>query len=243
MTDKHEVSRDRICVVAVVQARLTSERLPGKVLLPIQGQPMIGYQLEGLRHCRSIDRLVLATSSDPSDDAIAEFAQGASVSCYRGSLENVASRVLNAAVAAGADVVVRLSGDSPLLDPALVDHAVAMFRSDHADLVSNVVSRTFPKGQSVEVLSPGALARAVDAMTTPHEREHVTPYFYAHPEEFAIRSFTAAVPRPEVQLSVDDASDFARCEAILSSLGRPSWEAGWEECVRVSDALKASERP
>jgi spore coat polysaccharide biosynthesis protein SpsF len=139
--------------------------------------------------------------------------------------------------------LVRLSGDSPLLDPALVDRAVALFRLDAADLVSNVASRTFPKGQSVEVLSRQALARAVAAMTTRYEREHVTPYLYAHPDDFVIRSFTATVPRPEVQLSVDDASDFERCEAILSSLGRPSWEAGWEECVRASDALAARVRP
>ena len=203
----------------------------------MRGRPMLGYLLEGLMHCQCIDGVVLATSADRSDDAVAAFAQASGVRCHRGQLEDVASRLLDAADAVRADALIRLNGDSPLLDPALVDRGVDLFRSEPADLVSNVVQRTFPKGQSVEVLSRDALARAVAAMTTAYEREHVTPHFYSNAADYVIRSFSAARPRPDVQLSVDDEDDFVRCEAILESLGRPPWEAGWEACVQAADAL------
>jgi spore coat polysaccharide biosynthesis protein SpsF len=196
-----------------------------------------------LTHCRSIDGVVLATSADGSDDAVARFAQASGVRCHRGPLEDVASRLLDAAVAVRADALIRLNGDSPLLDPAVVDRGVELFRSEPADLVSNVVQRSFPKGQSVEVLSRDALARAVAAMTTTYDREHVTPYFYSHAADYVVRSFSAPHPRPDVQLSVDDEDDFLRCEAILESLGRPPWEVGWEACVRAADALELRVRP
>lgn len=226
-------------VVAVIQARSTSRRFPGKVLRPLLGRPMLACLLEAVRHCTSIDGIVLATSTDETDDAVAACGERSGVVCHRGTLDDVARRVLGAAAVGGADALVRLSGDSPLLDPALVDEAVKLFRSTSADLVSNVCPRTFPRGQSVEVLSCESLARAVEGMTTTHECEHVTPYFYSHPAEFAIRSFSATRPRPEVQLSVDTEEDLARCEAILERLGGPAWEVGWEACVRAADTLDA----
>ena len=227
--------------VVVVQARFNSARLPGKVLRPLRGRPMVAHLLDNLSHCQEIDGVILATSDQPSDDPIAAFAASARVVCHRGPLDDVATRVWSAARQSGADALVRVSGDSPLLDPALVDQAVRLFRTDTADLVSNVVTRSFPKGQSVEVMSCAALGRAIDRMTTPAEREHVTPYFYAHPDEFVITAFRAEMPRPDLQLSVDDADDFAHCEAILDALGQPAWQAGWEACVRAHGQIV--ERP
>jgi len=219
--------------VVVVQARFSSSRLPGKVLRPLRGRPMVAHLLDNMAHCREVDGIVLATSDQPSDDPIAAFAASIGVACHRGPLDDVATRVWSAARQSGADALVRVSGDSPLLDPALVDHAVRLFRSSPADLVSNVVTRSFPKGQSVEVMSCDALARAIDQMTTHEEREHVSPYMYAHPEQFVITAFRAEAPRPDLQLSVDDAADFDRCEAILEVLGQPAWKAGWEACARA----------
>ena len=225
-------------VIVIVHARFGSARLPGKVLKPLHGRPMIAHLFDNLSHCRSVDSVVLATSDQSSDDPVAAVAAASGTACHRGPLDDVASRVLSAARGAGADALVRISGDSPLLDPALVDRAAAMFREGGADLVTNVATRSFPKGQSVEVMACGALARAIVAMTTAAEREHVTAHFYAHPEAFAIRSFAASSPRPDVQLSVDSAEDFAHCEAILDALGQPAWQAGWEACVAASDRLR-----
>jgi spore coat polysaccharide biosynthesis protein SpsF len=203
---------------------------------------MIAHLLESLAACRTLDAVVVATSADPSDDPLAEFCARTGVRCHRGPLDDVAARLLAVAKAEGATALVRLSGDSPLLDPGLVDQAVTLFRSGAADLVSNTSPRSFPKGQSIEVVATSALERAVAGMTTSHEREHVTPHIYAHPDAFSICSFAAGTPRPEVQLSVDTAEDFARCDAIITRLGQPPWAAGWEACVRAADALGVEAR-
>jgi spore coat polysaccharide biosynthesis protein SpsF len=224
-------------VIATIQARFTSQRLPGKVLRPLRGRPLLAHLLDSLQHCRTLDGIILATSRDDADDPVAAFATAAGVACYRGPLHDVATRMLQAAGVADADAIVRISGDSPLLDPALVDHAVDVFRAQPVDLVSNVVRRTFPRGQSVEVISTRALARAIPGMATADEREHVTTHFYRRPACYLIRSFEAEHPRPDVQLSVDEPADLARCEAILALLDRPHWQAGWEACVRQSDAV------
>lgn len=227
-------------VIAVIQARFSSQRLPGKVLMRLRDRPMIGHLCDGLAHARTLVEFVLATSTDSSDDAVANYARERNISCFRGSLTNVAERMLAAAHSANADVLVRLGGDSPLLDPALVDRAVDLFIVHRADLVTNVRPRSFPKGQSVEVMTTAALAIAVAHMSTAAEREHVTPYLYAHHDQFMICSFSAAQPRPEVQLSVDTPEDFARCELILERLGCPPWRAGWEACVAAYDTLTVS---
>lgn len=201
---------------------------------------MLGYLLESLGRCRSIDGITLATSAERSDDALAEFGRANGADVYRGELDNVAARMLGAARHSLADAFVRISGDSPLLDPAIVDYAANLYRQSPVDMVTNVLTRTFPKGQSVEVVSVEALARALGRMTTDGEREHVTPYIYAHPGEFTIRSFVADPPRPEVQLSVDEEGDFRRCEAILRSLGTVSHcDAGWRHFVAACDGAIA----
>jgi spore coat polysaccharide biosynthesis protein SpsF len=224
-------------IVALIQARLSSHRLPGKVLKPLRGRPMIGYLIEALTHCSAIDGVVLATSDTDEDDAVAAFAEREGICCHRGPLDNVLDRVRGAGRAAGASAIVRLSGDSPLLDPALVDRAVRLFRLEQPDLVSNVVVRSFPKGQSVEVIALEALDRAAASVESPHDREHVTTFIYRHPERFAIRGFSAERPRPDLQLSVDEPADFARCEAILDRLGMTPWQAGWEACAEAHEAL------
>jgi spore coat polysaccharide biosynthesis protein SpsF len=224
--------------VVTIQARLSSQRLPGKILRSLRGRPMLDYLLEGLAAARRVDGIVIATSDDSGDDETAAFAATRGIDCHRGSLEHVARRLLAAGESARADAIVRISGDSPLLDPAIVDRAVELFAIGGADIVSNVRPRSFPKGQSVEVIALPALARAVAQMTLPDEREHVTPFLYAHPELFPLRAFGAEHPRPEVQLSVDTPEDFARCEAILAALSEPHWRAGWQACVTAFDALE-----
>lgn len=225
-------------IVAVVQARLDSRRLPGKVLRPMAGRPMLAYVFESLRRARGLDGAVLATSSRAIDDPIAEFARTEDIVCHRGPLDDVAQRLLAAARAESADALVRISGDSPLMDPALVTRAVGELRADATlDLATNVYPRAYPKGMSVEAIRTLALARAVAAMTQAEEREHVTPYFYANPAAFRIAGFAPERPRPEMQLSVDTAEDFARCEAILVALGDRVRMDGWESCATAADAL------
>jgi spore coat polysaccharide biosynthesis protein SpsF len=230
-------------IVGVVQARLSSRRLPGKILMELRGRPSLDYLLESLAQVRGLDARVLATSTDASDDATAEYARRRDLPCHRGSLDHVAERLLRAAEEQGGDAFVRVNGDSPLLDPLLVEHAIGLYRQHAPDLVTNVFPRSFPKGQSVEILSVEAMRRALGQMRAPEEREHVTPFIYAHAGEFSIRSFQSDTPRPEVQLSVDSREDFDRCESIIGQLGVPPWRAGWRGCVAAYDRIVAQRRP
>jgi spore coat polysaccharide biosynthesis protein SpsF len=220
---------------------MTSRRLPGKILMKLVDRPMLDFTVESLRHARHLDGVMVATSTHGTDDATAQFAIGRGLRCHRGSLDDVASRLLHAAQEAEADAIVRVNGDSPLLDPALVDEGIASYQANDADIATNVRPRTYPKGQSVEVISVAALRRAIARMTLPNEREHVTPYFYSHPEDFSIASFVTDPPHADAQLSVDDAADFARCAAIIAAMPAPPWRAGWRACLAAYDRVCASE--
>jgi spore coat polysaccharide biosynthesis protein SpsF len=227
-----------LSIVAVLQVRMSSHRLPGKALRAIRGRALLGHVVDRVRRCRAIDGMLIATSTDTDDDAIAEFARAEVVELYRGPLDDVAGRLLNAAVAARADALVRINADSPLIDPAIVDHAVELYRRQQPDLVSNVLRRTFPKGQSVEVIAAPSLKRAIAAMTTPAEREHVTPWFYADPTRVRIVGFESTNPRPQLQLSVDTLDDLRRVETILARLGEPAAAHGLDAIVAAADSIE-----
>src|SRR5687768_4461759 len=168
-------------VIGVIQARLSSRRLPRKALRSLVGKPTLAWLLDAVRNAEGLDGVVLATSDDSSDDALAEFAQRAEISCFRGPLQDVARRLLMAGDQHRADAIVRLNGDSPLMDPSLIDHAVRLFRGGNVDVVSNVRPRSFPKGESVEVIALRALRRAVERMSA-EESERVTLRFYSPSE-------------------------------------------------------------
>jgi spore coat polysaccharide biosynthesis protein SpsF len=225
---------------AVIQARSSSRRLPGKVLRLLRGKPMIAYLVERLQRAEGLNGIVLATSTETSDDALAGFVATLGIACYRGALDDVGARVLEAARAQGFDALVRVNGDSPLLDPALVARGVAIFREDHADLVTNVRPRSFPKGQSVEVIRTTVLAQAMSEATEPGEHEHVTPFLYAHPDRFRIVNFAAPRPRPELQLSVDTPEDFARIEAMLGRMSGSHLDYGVDALIQHADAVDAT---
>lgn len=228
-------------VGAIIQARFSSQRLPGKVLRPLCGKPLLAHLVDRLRRSAVLDVIAVATSTDPSDDAVAAFCAGAGIACQRGALDDVLGRVQAAAQALKLDGIVRVSGDSPLLDPALVRQAVKLFRRGGWDLVTNVQVRSFPKGQSVEVIAAAALERVAEKARKGAEREHVTPYLYANPNLFRIRNLVARVPRPNLQLSVDTAEDFARIEEILSVAGARADRLDLEEILELADSLGGEE--
>ena len=219
---------------------MNSSRLPGKAMRGLRGRTILGHVVDRLRLCRTLDGLWIATSTDYADDAIEAFARSEGVRLYRGTLHDVAGRLLKAARAAGADALVRISADSPLIDPAIVDRAVILYRAERPDLVSNVLRHTFPKGQSVEVIGVSALARAHQEMTTAEQREHVTPWFYANPARVRIVGFETASPREAMQLSVDTAEDLRRIEAILSRLSEPAAAHGLDAILAAADCLEPS---
>jgi spore coat polysaccharide biosynthesis protein SpsF len=204
--------------VAVIQARMTSSRLPGKVLSDIHGQPMLLRQIDRVRRARLIDRLVVATSDTADDDMVAALCAAHGVSCHRGSLDDVLDRFHGAARAAGAGAIVRLTGDCPLADPTVIDRVVTEFMRVGCAYASNTLRPTYPDGLDVEVMSFAALDRAWRESELSSEREHVTPYIYKHPELFAIHSVEAAQDRSSLRCTVDTAGDLAFIREVYGAL-------------------------
>lgn len=218
--------------LVVVQARTGSTRLPGKVLMPLAGQPMLGFMLARLAGVHA-DMVVVATSREPQDDAVASVAGEAGVAVVRGSERDVLSRFVDALDHYPADVVVRLTADCPLVDPSLVDEALAVSAGRAADYTSNTLVRTYPDGLDVEVVRAGALREAAAEATDPVEREHVTPFVYRRPERYRL----ATVVGPELlgreRWTVDTIDDLARIREIVAGLSDPL-TAGWREVLAVA---------
>lgn len=208
----------------IIQARMSSTRLPGKVLKQIQGKTVLNYLLERIGQCLGLQGVIVATSTDNSDDPIEGFCEESAIECFRGSLENVAQRFKDAAENYKLDAFVRICADSPLIDPQLVDEHVELFRQGAADLVTNVANRTFPHGQSVEVLSTEVYCQTIDKMNLPQHFEHVTRYFYDHPDEFAIKEIKCPLECNDANFVIDTHADFERITALIETMDRPHWE-------------------
>jgi spore coat polysaccharide biosynthesis protein SpsF len=216
----------------IVQARCTSRRLPEKVLQPLSGRPMLAALLQRLRRCRSAGPPVVATSSLASDDPVAELAAREGVPCFRGSLDNVAERMFQAADSVGAAAFVRVTGDSPLLDPTLIDIASTLFQAMNCDLVSNTLVRTFPKGQSVEVIRTEALRASLPQMSQ-DEQEHVTLRFYRNPQAYRLINFTSGGAWADLQLSVDEPEDLDAARRLAQAEAEAGHPLGWEELAKL----------
>lgn len=225
-------------IAAVLQARMSSTRLPGKVLRPILGRPMLWHQLERIRQARRLDEVVLATSTDPSDDPLAALAQQLGVRCFRGALADVLDRFYCAAASVDAEHVVRLTADCPLTDPVLLDQVVAAHCAAGSDYCSNVHPRTYPDGLDVEVMRTSALRQAWQEAQLPSEREHVTPFLYHHPERFCLHSVRQERDLSRLRWVVDHAVDLEVVTEVYRRLWRESQPAfGMAEVL----ALVASE--
>lgn len=233
--------RGNLRFVSVVTARRTSRRLPGKVLQLINGRPMLSYIVERLRSVKRLDAIVIATSTDSSDDPVMAFAESAGLACWRGELSDVLGRVRGAAAAYEADAIVRISGDSPLLDPAIIRNAINRFLDGTADLVTNVFPRSYPKGQSVEILSREALERLDIEAVQPEDREHVTRYAYRHPDRFKIQNFSSPRPRPDLQLSVDTPADLERVTALIGACNNASEFPAVDRLIELADEIVAAQ--
>lgn len=206
-------------VLAVLQARMSSTRLPGKVLAPVAGAPMILRQIERLRRARKLERIVVATSVRADDDPLVEALTAADVPVHRGDLDDVLGRFIGALDAFPANALVRLTADCPLADPEVIDATIARFEAAGADYASNVAEpRTFPKGLDVEVMTAAALRRAAAETADPYDREHVTPYLYRNPDRFRLASHAQAADEGEVRWTVDRPDDLEFVRAVYDGL-------------------------
>jgi spore coat polysaccharide biosynthesis protein SpsF len=199
---------------------MSSTRLPGKVLMPLAGAPMILRQLERVRRCRRIDRLVVATSQDASDDSLCDVLAKAGVDHFRGPLDDVLGRFIGALDAFGpADEVVRLTGDCPLADWTVIDAVIARRSDTGADYVSDTWGRrSFPKGLDAEVVRSRVLGEAAAEARDPYDREHVTPFVYGRPGRYRIEGLEQQADEGEVRWTVDRPDDYAFVSAVYDAL-------------------------
>ena len=207
-------------VVCTIEARMTSSRLPGKVLLPAAGRPLLELMVERLRRARWIDEIVIATTDDPSSEPLRQLAQRLSIGCFRGSEADVLARVLGAAQAYDADVIVELTGDCPLIDPELVDRCIERFAQGDVDYVANDLEPTYPLGMSVQVFPAAVLAEVDELTQDPADREHVSLYIYEHPERYRLGNVASDHPeRADLRLTVDTREDYELVRTIFEDLG------------------------
>lgn len=212
--------------VAILQARMSSTRLPGKVMKPLAGRPMVERQLERLRRCQALSRIVVATSTDASDDPLATHLEELGVDIFRGSLADVLARYVGAARAFNATgQVVRLTADCPLADPEVIDDCVRLHARLGVDYVSNGRERTHPHGLDVEAFTRSALDTADREAADPYDREHVTPFIYRHPERFTLASLKQEDDESHLRWTVDTPEDFAFVERVYAALyeGKPDF--------------------
>lgn len=226
-------------IVATIEARMGSNRLPGKVLLPAAGKPMLGHLVDRLRRVTSLDAIVLATTTHPADDALEAFAQASGLLCFRGSEENVMSRVIGAAVLAKAEIVVEITGDCPLIDSDLVEQTIRMFLANPCDYASNAHVRSYPDGMDVQVFPLEILRRAYSQTKDKLDLEHVTLYIRNHPELFRHVHLVAppSLHRPELGLTLDEPGDYALIARILEHFAQC---ADSFSCLDVLNLLDAN---
>lgn len=205
--------------VAFVQARMTSSRLPGKVLERIGGRPSIVFMVQRLRRARTLDDIVIVTSDDPTDDELADAVSRAGFAVFRGALNDVLARFHGALREYPAEEVVRVTGDCPLLDPALVDAVVTLRRQKRVDYASNVEPPTFPDGMDVEVFTASSLRQAHTAARLPSEREHVTPWMRRPGSHLRRANLPAVSDFSGIRLTVDYPDDLLMVRELVARLG------------------------
>jgi glutamate-1-semialdehyde 2,1-aminomutase len=220
-------------IVAIIQARMGSTRLPGKSMADIGGHPLLWHVVNRVRKARSIDKVVIATTENASDGAIAEFCRREAVDCFRGSENDVLDRFYCAAKSAAANTVVRITADCPLIDPEVIDKVVARFQLADCDYVSNVLRYTYPDGLDVEVFSTVALGRAWNEARKPSEREHVTPYLRGAKFRTANVESDQPVSPSRFRWTVDNAADLHFVRAVYSAMNGNGAAFGHKEVFEL----------
>lgn len=223
--------------VAIIQARMGSTRLPGKVMRTLCGKTILGHVLARVKAAKRLDTIVVATTAAEADRDIVEECRRWGVLSFRGSEEDVLARYHGAAMASHAETIVRITSDCPLYDPTLLDDMLIAFaaarrQNPPVDYLSNTQRRTYPRGLDTEIFTFAALDRAWHETAQPHEREHVTPYFYQHPERFRLQSYEAAEDHSGLRWTLDTPEDWEFVTAVYSALGHEG------NCFTTEQVLK-----
>ncbi|MDX6650816.1 MAG: spore coat polysaccharide biosynthesis protein SpsF [Solirubrobacteraceae bacterium] len=222
-------------IAVVAQARMTSERLPGKVLRDLGGKKTtLEYVVDRITRVERSDLAVVATSVDPSDDPVEELCAKIGVACHRGPLADVAARYIEVADRFALDAFVRVTADSPLLDQSLVDRGIELFAEGGSEVVTNVFPSTFASGHSLEVVDASAYRGAYANFSEPAHFEHVTAFLYLNADRFRIRNFVHdGADDGEIDVSLDTEDDARLISAIIERMDRPHWEYDYEDVMEL----------
>jgi spore coat polysaccharide biosynthesis protein SpsF len=211
--------QDRINLLAILQARVSSTRLPGKALKLILDQPMIIRQIERIQRAKLIDKLIIATSKDPSDDPLVAACKKLNLSYFRGNLDDVLDRFYQVAKLLSAEHIIRITGDCPLIDPHVIDEVIQFYLNGRFDYVSNALEPTYPDGLDVEVFSFKAIEQAWKGAVLPSQREHVTLFINQQPDKFRISNFGRSGKNlADLRWTVDEPEDLEFVRRVYEAL-------------------------
>jgi len=203
----------------IIQARMGSTRLPGKVLKIVDGKnPSLYFTISQLKQCKNIDKIIVATTTLKEDDIIENFAKNLGIDVFRGSVEDVLDRYFQCANYFKINTIIRITGDCPLIDPLIVDRGIEIFQSENYDYVTNTFPRTFPDGNETEIFSFNILKKAWENAILPSEREHVTPYFRNQKQNFKIKNFENTIDNSHLRWTVDFPEDLQLVKTLISKI-------------------------
>ena len=214
-------------MLCIIQSRMNSNRLPNKALTKISGIPLLQRVINKISFSDRVSSIIVATSDRKSDDPIALFCKKNKVKCFRGNLNNVANRFKELIISQEANAFIRINGDSPLIDSNLINIAIDYFKVGTCDIVTNIFPRSFPKGQSVEVLKSETFIKVCNTNLNTEQKEHVTKIYYDFPEKFKILSFTSGGNYSNINMSIDNLFDKEKIESIINKLKDDN--IGWKK--------------
>ena len=207
-------------VPAIIFSRMGSSRLPGKALRNIAGEPLIKRVINRVSKVKNLSTIVVATSNSRTDDGLTQYIQSLNIEVFRGAAHDVLNRAVSCASYLGVDKFVRINGDSPFIDPELLEKGIDMWGDPNLDLISNVFPRTYPVGMSVEIIKTDSLKKILGLTADSCDREHITRFFYKNPEKFSILNFESGRPDlRKVRLAVDTKEDLERINWLFKELG------------------------
>lgn len=226
-------------IVAIIQARTGSTRLPGKVMYPLDGQPVLDHVVTRTARADSVDKVVVATSTEPSDEVIAQYVPVFGANVIRGSESNVLSRFERVIKNYNPEIIVRVTGDCPLISPRFIDACINRIQTKDVDYVNSGLDRTFPRGIACEAFTVESFEEVSEASSKPRHREHVTPYYREHPEEFELYEVQSTEvfdeewlhDRTDIRLTLDEPADYQLLETVYR-------EVAYENILDIPDVVR-----
>jgi spore coat polysaccharide biosynthesis protein SpsF len=208
-------------ITAIIQTRMSSTRLPGKVLMEFSGNSVLGHIVERVSHAKSVSKIVIATTTNPADDLIVQWANDRNIPCFRGNETDVLNRYYEAAVFANAEHIARITSDDPFKDPQVTDDVAALYFNEGLDFAYNNHPPTFAEGLDTEIFSIKALTWANQEAKDPFEREHVTQFFYRNPSLFRQKNLTSPINYSHLRWTLDTPEDLAMTKTVYRHLFKP----------------------